>query len=127
MSDMAPPLFPIISQDQAVKDFFGENPIRVWPFNEAQECKRPTPYATWQLIYGNPLNSLACVPDTDYFGVQIDVFGATVQEARDGGKVLRNALQNDAYVVSWNGESRDLETRNYRYSFDVDFHTQREE
>ncbi len=33
---------------------------------------------------------------------------------------IRDAIEPSAYVTSWRGESRDPDTNNYRYSFDVD-------
>lgn len=122
---MAPPVFQVVAPVAAVQSIFGSDPVRVWPFGEAPEGSRTYPYATWQTLYGNPLNKLSGTPDMDYHGAQVDVWAKSLNDAREGAKALRDALEPHAYIVRWNGETRDKETRTYRYSFDVDFHTKR--
>lgn len=119
---MYPPIFAVCAADSAVTAVLGFSPVRLYPFGEAEE--RPLldePYATWQIVGGEPENTLACPPDVDGFTVQVDVWAKTAADSRQAAKVLRDAIEPHAHIVAWRGESRDLQTRNYRYSFDVDW------
>lgn len=117
---MYPPLFQVCAADSAVQSLLGINPTRLWPFGEADPA--PTyPYAVWQVVTGTPANYLGQAPDTDSFGLQIDVYAKTAEEARAVAQVLRSAIEPTAYVTAYLGEFRDTITRNYRYSFSVDW------
>lgn len=117
---MYPPIFTICAADSGVQSVLGASPTRLYPFGEAPEGVA-LPYAVWQTIGGYPENYIGDNPDLDTFSVQVDVYAETCTSARSGAEALRNALQGHAHITAWRGESRDAETRNYRYSFDVDF------
>lgn len=118
---MFPPVFEIVAGDTSVLDVLGDGPtVRVYPFGDALQNEKK-PYAVWRIIYGSPENSLNDIPDTDTYGIQIDVYGLTQASARDAAAALRNAIEPTAYVVAWNGEWRDPETKNYTVSFNVDW------
>jgi hypothetical protein len=117
---MFPPLFQTCASDSTVQSMLGTNPTRLWPFGEAD----PTPvypYAVWQVIAGAPENYLGEPPDVDSFGVQIDIYSKTAEEARAVALALRSAIEPVAYVTAFLGEIRDTITRSYRYSFSVDW------
>ncbi len=116
---MFPPIFVIAAAAQPVKDAFGENPVRFFPFGEAPPGVG-LPYAVWQTVYGGPDNVLSGTPDIDSFGVQVDVYGDTADSVRTAAKALRDALEPHAYITRWGGEGRDPETKNRRFSFDVE-------
>lgn len=117
---MFPPLFQTAAADSAVQSLLGTDPVRLWPFGEADPA--PTyPYAVWQIITGIPQNYLGQPPDVDSFGIQVDVYAKSAEEARAVAQVLRAAIEPAAYVTAYNGEFRDTITRNYRYSFSVDW------
>lgn len=121
---MTPDLFVLVSGSTAVKAIFGSSPVRVFPFGSApQGVKKP--YAVWQIISGIPENYISNAPDVDSFVVQLDVYATTVTAAREAAEVLRDALQSHAHVISWRGESKEAETNNFRYSFDINFLVQR--
>ena len=98
--------------------------LRLYPFGEAPQ-KHDRPYAVWQIAYGEPHNTLSCPPDVDLFGVQIDVYGPTADSVRSVAAALRAAIEPHAYVVRFNGETRENSTRAYRYSFDVEWQVYR--
>jgi len=56
----------------------------------------------------------------------VDCWAATATAARALAAAARDAIQGEAHIVAWAGESRDPETKNYRYSFDVDFYVTRQ-
>lgn len=75
----------------------------------------------WQQVGGTPENYLGEVPDMDSFVTQVDVYGGTAATSRAVAMALRDAWEGHAYVTSWNGEYREPETRDYRFSFTVEF------
>lgn len=118
-----PPIFAVCNASPAVQAELG-NPCRFYPFGRAEndDGGRPQrPYAVWQVVSGVPENYLGCLPDADNWTLQVDVYAATAKQARDAATALRNAIEPEAYVTAWRGESVDAETRNYRCSFDVDW------
>lgn len=121
---MHPPVFATLNASAAVKAVFGTAPLRVTPFGEAP-ATTPLPYATFQTITGTPTNTLSGAPKDDDFRIQFDVFAADATAARNGARVLRDALQTIGYIVSWNGELRDPTTKHYRYGFDWEHITPR--
>lgn len=123
-----PPLFATCAADAMVQATFGESPCRVYLFGQAMAATGglpAKPYAVWQVIGGLPENYISEVPNTDNWSVQVDVYADTATAAREGATALRNAIEPYAHVTSWRGEDRDIDTKNYRCSFDVDWITSR--
>lgn len=121
---MYPPIFEVCAADPAVTALLGTDPVRLFPFGEApQDSDRP--YAVWQVVTGAPENYVNQIPDIDSWTVQIDVYAPSVAESRNIAQVLRNAVEPEAHVVLWGGEYREPTTNFYRYSFDVDWFTNR--
>lgn len=102
-----------------MKAVLGTTP-RLYLFGEAPP-NVPKPYAVWQQVFGSPENYLGQAPDVDSYGVQVDVYGTTAAACRGVAMALRDALEGAAHVTAWNGESRDPDTRDYRYTFTVEF------
>lgn len=106
----------------------GTGPLRFYPFARAPQKGKPgygVPYAVYQTAYGTPDNTLSCTPNLDTWGEQVDVYADTTEQARDVARALRDAFEPVAYVVSWNGEFQDEETKLERFSFTVEFMTPR--
>jgi hypothetical protein len=117
----------MVQGDPEVIAVLGDNPLRFYPFGEADEepldadaAPRPV-YATWQTINGRPENYLSERPDMDWYRVQIDVWAPRGSIADAAADALRNALEPHGYMVSLNLDGRDPETRLYRISFDFEF------
>ena len=123
---MFAPIFEIVSQSTAVKALLGtgglNDPLRLYPFGLApQESARIYPYAVWQNVSGFPENFISGRPTEDHYTVQVDVYGKSASSVRAVSLALNNALELQAYVVRFGDEDRDEATKNYHYSFDVDF------
>ena len=124
---MYPPIYATCAADTGVATLLTDTDgrLRLFPFGEApQHFSRP--YAVWQIVYGGPDNSLSCIPNTDLFGVQIDVYGPTADDVHAAAQVIRAALEAtmQALVVRYNGQSKEPgagNTRVYRYSFDIEW------
>jgi hypothetical protein len=117
---MYPPIFQVCAANAGATALLGSSPVRLYPFGEAPQGVQ-LPYAVWQTIGGFPENYLGEIPDADTFSIQIDVYAATPESARSVATAIRNAIQTRANIVSWNGEDRDKDTRNYRVGFSVDW------
>lgn len=116
---MYPPIFSICNSDSSVIGIFGD-PVRLYANGQAPHGVT-APYATYQIISGSPENYIAGRPDADSFSMQIDVYAANGQLSQDGAEAIRDAIELYSYVTNWRGESKEDETRLYRYSFDVDW------
>lgn len=125
---MLPPVWSILKASVPVTAVFGSAPMRIFAFGRVPQGT-VLPYAVFQTVAGIPENYLAQVPNMDGMTLQFDVYAAPTpagsQAALDGAEAIRNAVEPVAYVTAWRGESRDPDTNNYRYSFDVDFLTPR--
>ena len=117
---MTPPIYSVCAANSGVTALIGSSPVRLYQFGEAPQGVS-LPYAVWQIIGGSPENYLNQVPDVDGFSIQIDVYGSTASSVRNAAKAIRDAIEPTAYVTSYNGESRDYETKLYRYGFSVDW------
>lgn len=115
---MYPPIYTTCLAVAAVKNIFSD-PIRLYPFGEAPQGT-VLPYATWSTYNGQPEHMLAEVPDTDKWNSQVDVFDKTAAGVRAAAKVLRDAIEPYA-DITFRGESKDPQTKDYRYTFDVDW------
>ncbi|MDA8485164.1 DUF3168 domain-containing protein [Pseudomonas resinovorans] len=121
---MFPPIFEICKASAAVTALIGANPCRLYPFGEAPQGGQK-PYAVWQTTTGLPENYLGQRPDLDSFGLQVDVYADTGFSVRAVAEALRDAIEPVAYITAWRGGGRDPETKNYRFTFDVDWLVQR--
>ncbi len=119
-----PPIFQVAAADPAVTALLGTSPVRLYLFGLAPETPAGT-YCVWQVINGNPENFLAGRPDAESYGLQVDVYAATAAAARTAGQAVEYAIELAARVSGYNGETRDVETGLYRYSFNVDWIVQR--
>ena len=123
---MFPPVFAIAVADSSVTALLGANPTRFFLFGEAVQNTQK-PYAVWQVVSGEPYNTLSCPPDVDRVTVQIDAYGNTVSSVRSVAAALRGAFEasGGCYVVSLNGEQKESDTNLFRSSFDLEFHVKR--
>lgn len=121
---MFPPIFTVCKDSAPVAALLGSAPMRLYPFAEAEQGAA-RPYAVWQIVSGNPENYITGRPDIDRFGLQVDVYADSVDDAREVAAALRDAIEPHAHITAWRGESREADTRLYRVSFDLDWFTPR--
>ena len=120
-----PPIFPLINASPAVKAIIGSNPVRFYQFGQNGDQPPQYPYAVWQRTSGAPENYLSQRPDMDSFSIQIDAYsdsttnGATI--VRNLAGAIRDAIEGDCHITSWLGESRDPDTKAYRFTFLCDW------
>ena len=120
---MNPPIFTIVAADSGVTALLGADPVRFFPFAQAPDGAT-MPYAVWQTVSGSPENYLSGAPDIDSWLVQVDVYAKRGSTARTVAEELRDALEPEAYITAWRGESKE-DDNIFRYSFDVEFLTAR--
>lgn len=121
---MFPPIYAVCAADPAVTALLGTAPTRFIPFGEVEQGT-VKPYATWFVVAGAPENYLDKRPDIDRFVLQIDCWAVTATGVRNVAEAIRDAVEGQAYVISWRGEDRDPETQLYRYGFDVEWFVKR--
>ena len=114
---MQVPLYRYLSAAAPVTALVG---TRIGPFGEVDQ-DTPMPYVVWQTITGTPENYLDNRPDIDNSRIQIDVWAKTGVSAEQVAMAVRDALEDEGYMVSWGSTERDPETRNYRFSMDFEF------
>jgi hypothetical protein len=117
---MPTPIFEVCAAAPGVTALLGVQPTRLFPFGDAPEGMAK-PYAVWQLITGSPENFLAGRPDLDSYTLQVDVYAVTAASARAVTVAISEAIELKAHVTRWGGETRDIETKLYRSSFDIDW------
>lgn len=122
---MIPPIYKVAKQSAQVLELLGSPEPRLYPWGQNDDLPRVYPYATFQLVGGEPENTLACRPDVDRATVQVDVWAKTASSARSVADALRDAIELDCYITAWRGEDRDPETKSYRVSFDCDWIVER--
>lgn len=125
---MIAPIYPLARSSSAVMAILGSPNPRFYAFGNAPQPGKPgyaLPYAVWQTVYGSPENYVNQRPDVDNWGIQVDAYAASAQQARDVSQALSDALEGQAHVTAWNGEDRETETNLYRVSFTVEFWTPR--
>jgi hypothetical protein len=115
---MAAPIFKVCAAAPAVTALLGVSPTRIYPFGEAPQGVTK-PYAVWQVISGSPINYISGRPDTDRYGLQVDVYADTGAAAEQVATAIRRAIELQANVTGFNLDGRDPTTKNYRKSFDV--------
>lgn len=119
---MFPPIFPVVDASAACRALLraAGGPTRFYQFGLAPQ-NVVKPYAVWQRAFGAPENYLGNVPDVDSFTLQVDVYASSADSARAVALTLRDAIEPVAHITAWLGESVDPDTKNNRFSFQVDW------
>jgi len=120
MSSITPNIRDILLASPAVVLLLGSKPLRFFPWSEAPE-KTVKPYATYGTYSGAPNNYLATTADIDGLGTQIDIWSETVASCEDCFEAIRDALEPIGHLTSFQGVTRDPETRLYNARMEFDF------
>jgi hypothetical protein len=115
------PIYQTISSSPEASSLLGGLNLRVYSFGETQDQDVAKPYVVWQNIAGEPENYLGSRPEVQNFQIQVDIYGDSASQVRSVASAILEPIESQAYVTRWGGESRDLETQNFRISFDVDW------
>lgn len=81
----------------------------------------PASYITWQLINGNPFDTLSETPQGDNFTLQIDCYASTDGGIETLASAVRDALDAAGVTNRIVINGREAETRLYRVGFEADF------
>lgn len=115
---MPAPIVAACKAAPAVTALLGDNPLRLYPHGCAPQ-NVSKPYAVWQVVSGSPINYVNGAPDTDRYGLQVDVYADTATSADQVVTAIRKAIGARAYITGFGFDTRDPETKNYRKGFDV--------
>lgn len=83
------------------------------------------PYIVWQIVVGQPFDSLSSAPCGDFTTVQIDCYHQTDAGIQQLAEAVRAALDADLIVNRVRVNIRDPDTRLYRVGLEADFITDR--
>lgn len=124
---MYPPLYPAVAASSACVALLkaGNGPVRFYQFGMSDSQPTVKPYAVWQRVFGAPENYLGQMPDIDSYTLQVDAYATSADQVRTVAAALRDALEPVGHITNWLGESRDPETKNYRFTFQMDVWTPR--
>lgn len=123
---MYPPIFPPVKASSACRALLqgGTGEMRFYQFGLAPQNVQK-PYAVWQRVFGQPYNHMNEVPNTDTFTLQVDIYADSAESSRNVAVAIRDAVEPLAYITNWLNESRDPETKNFRFGFQVDWIVER--
>jgi len=111
-------LYTWLSAEAAVTALIG-SPPRIYP-GVAPDGSSGS-WATYTGISGLPINHFGGFAGVDFVRVQIDCYADTKAAADALADTIATALDARGYVVGWNPEGRDAETRKWSKSFDFEF------
>lgn len=112
------PIFKTLNADAAVKAIFGDNP-RI--YEDIAPLGTATPYAVWQEVGGNAENSLDCPAKTDHIMYQVIVYDTNRKVAYEGRDAIRNALENQSYILNPRIGNYEPETKLFSRGFDANW------
>lgn len=121
---MIPPIVPLLTADAAVTALVGDDPFRIYPFDQAP-LKTEYPYITYTVVSGTPQNKLDSVPSMDVMQVQMDVWGSEQAHTLDLAAAARDVLETHAHMTFIGNFSRDPQTRSYRVTMTFDYFNNR--
>lgn len=124
---MYPPIFPAVNASSAVRALLktGSGPLRFFQFGYNDDQPQTYPYAVWQRVGGAPENYLGDVPEIDNYTIQVDIYGKSADSVRQVAAAVRDSIESVSHITSWLGESRDPDTKNFRFTFVSDWWTPR--
>ena len=114
---MLPPIYPILTANAAVAAIAGD---RIYPHADAPQ-ETPAPYVTWFVAAGAPQNSLSDPPPVDRLTVQVDCWHETSAGVVELASAVRSAIEPNAHIAAYLGNTRDPETRLYRIGLQADW------
>lgn len=112
--------FTLLNASNPVKALLGSNPLRVFPAGRAPE-ETQRPYAVYSIYNGNPENYLNQAPDIDNNGIQVSIYADTYAEMAGCFTAVRDALQNDAHMISYTTPDQDADTNLFSCRMEFDF------
>lgn len=120
------PIFGIVSTNTACTTLLGTSPVRFWEDTVPEQYNPVTkPYVVWSTVGGAPENYPGELPTMDSGRLQVDVYGATKQQARNTALAIRNAVEPHAHMVSTPIPLFEPDTKLYRYILEFQFWTLR--
>lgn len=120
---MLPPIKTTLQAAASVTAIIG-NPPRVYRHGDAPE-DTSKPYVTWQVIYGNPENTLSELPASDRVSLQVNCWHTTDIGIVDLATAVRDAMEPFAHCTGMPVDQREPETKLYWIALQFDWHLSR--
>lgn len=117
---MLPNVYAVLAAAGPVTSIVGTTPARIYRHGHApQDVARP--YVTWQLIAGEPANTLSETPAVDRCTLQVDCWHPTDAGVVDLSTAVRNAIEPHAHLTATLIDEQEPETRLYRLALQFDW------
>lgn len=113
---MVPLIQSILQASGPVRALLGD-PIRVWPGVAPEGAALP--YATWSVVGGAPVAQLSDSPPADGWRVRLTVWGAGASQANAAAVSIRDEVERQGRIESYNPTPDDDDTGAFGISFDV--------
>jgi hypothetical protein len=113
---MVPLIQSILQASGPVRALLGD-PLRLWP--KVAPDGAGLPYATWDVVGGAPLAQLSDPPPADGWRVRIAVWGGSATEANAAAMAIRDEVERQGSIESFNPPPDDDDTGAFGISFDV--------
>lgn len=118
-------MFSTAKSSAAVTALLGTTPMRFYKFGKAPQ-NEIRPYAVYRRVWGNPDNSLSCVPTEDNSGIQVDVYAKQAGDAETVADALRDVFELNLISLSReNGDDWEPNTGLYYVSRTYEFWMER--
>jgi hypothetical protein len=115
---MLPPIYTILAGDAAVAAIVGD---RIYPHGDAPQGGGTQPYVTWFVVSSAPENGVSDAPTVDRVAVQIDCWHPTSAGVVALASAVRLAVEQHAHVTTISLDTRDADTRLYRFAVELDY------
>lgn len=85
------------------------------------------PYAVWTIVSGIPENQISGAPETDNARIQFDFYSLSQSQSRQMCGLAQAAIEdlNAANVIFGPVESRETDTKLWRWNFDISWWSNR--
>ena len=113
---MVPLIQSILQASSPVRAMLGD-PIRVWPHVAPEGASLP--YATWSVVGGSPMAQLSDPPPADGWRVRLTVWGDGASQANAAAVAIRDEVERQGSIDSYNPTPHDDDTGAFGISFDA--------
>lgn len=121
---MNPDIFNVLKNSNRIKQLFGVNPLRIYPWGRAPS-NSVRPYAVYSVYNAVPENYLDKVPDIDNKGTQINIYANTAQSLEDSYKAIRDILEPFGHMTNFSTPALDDNTDLFSGVMEFDFWDER--
>lgn len=122
---MTPDVYRVLRSSSALVAIVGEKIYRTVAPENQDGTTVAAPYVVWSIVSALPENNLSDLPDTDNARIQIDCYSLKQVQARQMCDAAQAAIEAVTHVVFGPAETREDDTKLFRWTFDSSWWTPR--